>query len=296
MTRLRVGTRGSELALRQTRLVCDALRDVDPSLRIEEVVIRTHGDARPDAAIDADWPMGGFVGAIELALLRGEVDFAVHSFKDLPSAPRRGLMVVATPPREAVHDVLVTRGPREFDAIGPGTRIGTSSPRRAAQLRWFRRGVEVVPIRGNVPSRIARMDELGLDAVMLAAAGVRRLGMCPKHMIELPQDQFVPAPGQGALAVQAREGDAIVDLLSRLDHTPTRRAVTAERAFLAEVGPGCQTAIAALAILNGESIRLMGQLFGAGGQLIQDTVEALEPEAAGVALARALSEKGHSHP
>lgn len=252
MRELRVGTRGSDLALIQTRWVCQRLRAHDPTLVIREVLISTHGDLRPDAPIDDDWPMGGFVGAIEQALLEGRIDVAVHSFKDLPSSSTEGLAIAAVPERAVVNDVLVLREPVGLSSVPQGYRIGTSSPRRAAQWRRFAR-VEIVSIRGNVPTRLARMERESLDGVVLAAAGLNRLSIEPPHMLELPLGEFLPAPAQGALAVQVREGDdAVVAVVSRVDHGPSRLRVEAERALLAVVGPGCHTPVAALAWLADE--------------------------------------------
>ena len=197
MTRLRVGTRGSDLALRHTRWVCDLLRGVDADLEFEEVVIKTHGDIATGQPLDTDFPVGGFVSAIEQALLERRIDFAVHSYKDLPTAPTPGLMIAAVPTRESPHDVLVTRVPVDLGNLPRGIRLGTSSPRRAAQMR--RQGeVEIVPVRGNVPTRVAKVKSGELDGVVLAAAGLKRLGLRPPNLIDLPVDQFVPPPPHGA--------------------------------------------------------------------------------------------------
>jgi len=195
MTELRVGTRASDLALAQTRWVCARIRDIDPTVTLREVLIRTYGDEQPDVPIDESWPAGGFVGAIERALLERRIDFAVHSLKDLPSQVTEGLVIAAVPQREVAHDVLVLREPVLLSSLPKGFRVGTSSPRRAAQWRRFAR-VQIVPMRGNVPTRLARMEREGLDGVILAAAELRRLRINPPHMIELPVADFLPAPGQ----------------------------------------------------------------------------------------------------
>jgi len=272
MTRLRVGTRGSDLALRQTRWVCDLLGAVRTGVEFEGVVIKTHGDIATGQPLDTDFPVGGFVSAIEQALLEKRIDFAVHSYKDLPTAATPGLMIAAVPPREVPHDVLVTRDPVELSNLPRGIRLGTSSPRRAAQFRRLG-DVQIVPIRGNVPTRIAQVGQSGLDGVVLAAAGLKRLGLRPPNLIDLPIDQFVPAPAQGALAVQIREGDSIVKLISAIEHDPSRRAVEAERSFLRSLHAGCHTPVGALAKVSGSTITLHGQLFSDDGLRMVEGVE-----------------------
>lgn len=281
MTRLRVGTRGSELALRQTRWVCDLLRSGHAGLEFDEIVIKTHGDLATGQPLDTDFPVGGFVSAIEQALLDGRIDFAVHSYKDLPTAATPGLMIAAVPTREVPHDVLVTRKPVDLSNLPRGIRLGTSSPRRAAQMR--RQGeVDIVPIRGNVPSRIAQVDKGGLDGVVLAAAGLKRLGLRPPNLIDLPIDRFMPAPAQGALAVQVREGDAIAVLLAAIEHRPSRRAVEAERSFLRHLHAGCHTPVGALATVRGSTITLHGQLFSDDGlRMVEGTATGDDPQSLG---------------
>lgn len=280
MIRLRVGTRGSELALRQTRWVCDLLRAVHAGLEFEEVVIKTHGDIATGQPLDTDFPVGGFVGAIEQALLDERIVFAVHSYKDLPTAATPGLVIAAVPAREAPHDVLVTCQPVDLSSLPRGIRLGTSSPRRAAQMR--RQGeVEIVPIRGNVPSRIAQVGK-GLDGVVLAAAGLKRLGLHPPNRIDLPVDRFVPAPAQGALAVQVREGDPKVTLLAVIEHNPSRRSVEAERSFLRHLHAGCHTPVGALATVSGSTIALHGQLFSDDGlRMAEGTATGDDPQSLG---------------
>ncbi len=272
MTSLRVGTRGSELAICQTRWVCDRLRKAHPSLTIEEVIIKTYGDVAKDQLFSGDWPLGGFVGAIEKALSDGRIEFAVHSYKDLQTATTPGLIVAAVPAREEVHDVLVTKVDIELSKLPSGFRIGTSSPRRAAQLRRIA-NVEIVPIRGNVPTRIKKLQSEELDGVVLAAAGMKRLGLDPRHRIDLPTDRFVPAPAQGALAIQAREHDSVIEMLTAIDHTPSRLAVQAERVFLQVSEAGCHSPLGALAAMDGDRISLHGQIFSDDGERMVEGVE-----------------------
>ena len=288
MTRLKVGTRGSLLALTQTRWVCAQLKSAHPGLIIEEVIITTHGDAVTDRPFDASWPVGSFVTALEEALLREEVDFAVHSYKDLPTESPEGLVIAAVPPREAAHDVLVTPAPAELDNLPAGFRVGTSSPRRVAQMRRLG-DIQTVPIRGNVPTRLKKIEQKDLDGVVLAAAGLNRLGIEPAHVLILPPERFVPAPAQGALAVQTRvEGEAS-EFVSVLEHTPTRRAVEAERSVLAGVNAGCQTPVGAWATIDGPMIELRGQLFSDDGIHLAEAIERGEdPHTVGHTLAKRL--------
>jgi hydroxymethylbilane synthase len=286
---LRVGTRGSDLALAQTRWVIDRLRQIAPALKVETVTIETQGDRYTGPIGDEHWPIGGFVGAIESALLAGRIDAAVHSYKDLPTAETPGLVIAAVPHRELPDDVLVTAEPFVADGPSRRLRIGTSSARRAAQLRWFFPSVDVVPVRGNVPTRLAKVRALDLDGVVLAAAGLCRLGIVPEHAVALPIDRFVPAPAQGALAVQIRAGDDRSPL-AQLDHPTTRLAITAERSFLAALGAGCQTPAGAIAMIQDDEIRLLGQLFSKDGTRIgQDVEVGPDPAALGEILAGRLA-------
>lgn len=291
MTRLRVGTRGSDLALRQTRWVCDLLQAVHAGVELEEVVIKTHGDIATGQPLDTDFPVGGFVSAIEQALLDGRIDFAVHSYKDLPTAVTLGLIIAAVPTREAPHDVLVTRDPVDLSNLPQGIRLGTSSPRRAAQMR--RQGaVEIVPVRGNVPTRVAKVESGELDGVVLAAAGLKRLGLRPPNLIDLPLDWFVPAPAQGALAVQVREGDAIAALLAPIEHRPSRSAVESERSFLRNLHAGCHTPVGALAMVFDGTISLRGQLFSDdGSRMVEGGEIGDDPHTIGARLAENLARK-----
>jgi hydroxymethylbilane synthase len=288
MTCLRVGTRGSDLALCQTRVVCDALRKLQPSLDIQEVVIKSHGDHLSEQPFGGDWPVGAFVQALEQALLNQQVDFVVHSFKDVQTAPTPGLTIAAVPAREVVHDVLLTKMPVSLDRLPAGFRVGTGSPRRSAQFR--RLGpIQVVPIRGNVPTRIKKLDSPDLDGIVLAAAGLRRLGITQPFSTDLPLDHFLPAPAQGALAIQCRIGEAMVALLQPLEDSNTRATVEAERSFLRGVEAGCQTPAAALATLDGMDITLRAQLFSDDGlRLAEGTLTGQDPIALGLSMAERL--------
>ncbi len=294
MTLLRVGTRGSALALRQTRWVIGELHKRPPELEFEEVIIKTHGDVAHDQPFESsNWPVGGFVGAIEQALLASDIDFAVHSYKDLPSVGPEELVIAAVPLRAAVHDVLLTRQAIDIEQLPNGFRIGTSSPRRRAQFLRFA-GVETVPIRGNVPTRVKKMETGQVDGVVLAAAGLERLGLTAPHMMDLTTDRFVPAPRQGALAIQTRRDSTARDILAVLDHQPSRRAVDAEGSFLAAVDAGCRTPVAALAKVSDRGVELHAQLFSDDGRdLAQGSETGSNPSQLGALLGQRLKKQLH---
>jgi hydroxymethylbilane synthase len=243
-TTLRIGTRGSALARTQTSTVADAL-----GVPVELVPIVTDGD-RSAAALTQLGGTGVFVSALRAALLAGEIDVAVHSYKDLPTAPADGIALAAVPRREDPRDALVARDGRTLAELPPGARVGTGSPRRAAQLRALGYGLEIVPVRGNVDTRLAKVRDGGLDAVVLALAGLRRLGRTDEVSEVLDPIQVLPAPAQGALAVECRASDdAARALLGTLDDVDTRAAVTAERALLAALEAGCTAPVGALAVV-----------------------------------------------
>jgi len=241
---IRLATRGSALALAQARMVADAL--VAGGARVETLTIRTEGDRRADARLAAIGGKGLFVREIEHALLRGEADVAVHSLKDLPAEMPDGLTLAVFPEREDPRDVLVTRAPGGLEDLPRGAVVGTSSPRRRAIVLSLRADLVVTPIRGNVDTRLAKLATGEWAAVLLAAAGLRRLGLAPRYTTPLPPDVFVPAIGQGVLAVQARADDAAtLAALAPLDHAPTRACALAERAFLTRLGGSCVTPMGA---------------------------------------------------
>ena len=245
---MRLATRSSPLAMVQARLVADALSAHGADVEI--VPLRTEGDRRLTARLAEIGGKGLFVREIEEALLDGRADVAVHSLKDLPVETPDGLTLAAFPERAAAHDVLVCRRDGGLGGLRPGARVGTSSPRRRALVLDARPDVAVEPIRGNVETRLARLDD-GLDAVVLAAAGLARLGLEPAHAVALPVEAFVPAVGQGILGVQARKDDhRTLSWLEMIDHPATRAAATAERAFLTRLGGSCTTALGAHAALG----------------------------------------------
>jgi hydroxymethylbilane synthase len=250
---LRLGTRGSQLARTQSQAVADAITAATGT-PVELVHIVTEGD-RSSAAIAQLRGTGVFVAAIRRALLEGSVDLAVHSYKDLPTGAEPGLIIAAVPTRQDPRDALVARDGLTLGELPPGSKIGTGAPRRVAQLRALGLGLDVVPIRGNVDTRMGRVAEGDLDAVVLARAGLARLGRLDAISETLDPLQVLPAPAQGALAVECRTSDARTrELLGRLEDAAVRACVTAERATLAALEAGCSAPVAAYAELaEGES-------------------------------------------
>jgi hydroxymethylbilane synthase len=258
---LRVGTRKSPLALAQTELVLTALRRSGPGTSFEVVPITTAGDRNRTVGSSPD-----FTDRISAAVESGEVDLAVHSAKDLPVRPERGVRIAAFPPRGDVGDVLVGRADTPLDPPPPGTRIGSSSVRRRAQLLREWPGVLVPDVRGNAGTRIRLVDSGALEAVVLAAAGVRRLGLSARIGRTLPIPRFLPAPGQGALAVEVRYGDRAVDRVVRaIDHGPTRAAVLAERTCASALGADCDIPLGVLARVRSETLTIDAELFNRSG-------------------------------
>jgi hydroxymethylbilane synthase len=239
---LRVGTRASALARTQTQHVIDAL-----GVDVDVVPIVTHGD-RSSASMAQIGGTGVFVSALREALLAGEIDVAVHSFKDLPTAPADGIVIAAVPAREDPRDALVARDGLTLGALPAGSRVGTGAPRRVAQLNALGLGLEVVELRGNVDTRLGKVESGELDAVVLALAGLRRLGRAGEVTEILDPIQVLPAPAQGALAIECRASDDDARaVLAALDHADTRAAVAAERALLAALEAGCTAPVGALA-------------------------------------------------
>ena len=253
MSRICVGSRGSPLALRQAEIVCNELERHHPDIETGIRVIRTSGDRpRPEPQFAGLSVKRMFVKEIEDALLGEEIDLAVHSLKDLPSELPPGLCLAAIPEREDPRDALVTSlGTRCPEEIPRNGRIGTSSLRRTVQLRLLRPDLEILPLRGNVGTRIRKMEEQRLDGIVLAAAGLKRLGLDDRIAFTFSQDQMLSAIGQGALAVECRCDDRQTrKLLAPVDHPPTRACTDAERRFLERMGGGCQVPMGAHASLT----------------------------------------------
>jgi hydroxymethylbilane synthase len=253
MTVTRIGTRASALALAQSRLVADRLsRQVSDDVVLVEITSRGDRDSSPLVQIGGT---GVFVSALRDALMAGEIDLAEHSLKDQPTAPAQYLTLAAIPEREDPRDVLVARDGLALAELPKGSLVGTGSPRRAAQIRALGRGLRVDPIRGNVDTRISLVQQRRMDAVVLAKAGLSRLGRLHEVTETFDPHLMLPAPGQGALAIECRAGDAaMIAALSALDHRSTRSAVTAERSLLAALEAGCTAPVGALAeIASGEA-------------------------------------------
>lgn len=287
--KIRVGTRGSALALAQTRGVCAWLSSRYAGIAIEVVRIRTTGDIRSRDPISSMAGRGVFVDAIEQSVRIGEIDFAVHSAKDLPARDAQGLYIAAYPPREDARDILVCRHNSDLRSLPPKATVGTSSQRRASQVNAVRPDLEVLEMRGNVDTRLRKLDDGEFDAIILAAAGLVRLSL--EHRISewLSLDDFLPAPAQGALAVQVRDDDAdLADAFSALNDAATSQAVTAERSFLARLGTGCTSPVAAYGTVVGSELTLTGFLHSRNGNTFRHKV--VGPSDQGVTLGETLAD------
>ncbi len=293
---LRAATRGSALALWQTRHVAELLGGVDPSVTLEEVIVSTVGDRRTDVPIHTMGGKGIFVKEVQAAVLDGRADIAVHSGKDMPAVSPAGLVLAAVPRRADARDALV--GCR-FDDLPTGARIGTGSVRRRAQLAWHRPDLVFSEIRGNIATRLAKAQDF--DAIVMAAAAIDRLGEEPPIIDRLDPGILLPQVAQGALTIECRADDSdIRGLLAAIEHAPTRRVVDAERAFLAELGGDCSLPAGAHAVLvdgnagvSGDvgpgEIELTGMLSTLDGRvLIRETRLGDDPEELGRSVARYL--------
>lgn len=292
---MRLGTRGSPLALAQARAVAALLAE-RAGTQVEIVTIRTSGDRDAHASLAATGDVGFFTKEIEESLLRGAIDLAVHSMKDLPTTMPGGLAIGAVPLREKPFDVLVTRDGASLAALPAGARVATSSPRRRAQLLAARRDLAIVEIRGNVETRLGRLDAGACDAIVLAQAGLARLGLLSRTAVPLSTDDFVPAPGQGAIAVQIREVDAATRrAVAAIDDADAHAATDAERAFLAALGGGCRVPIGAMCRRQNAAISLIGWISDPDGATIlrgQLDGDAARPQDLGRALASQLLDQG----
>jgi hydroxymethylbilane synthase len=297
LTTLKIATRGSALALWQAEHVRARLQANDPALTVELVVLKTRGDKIVDRALSEVGGKGLFVKEIEEAVLDGRADLAVHSMKDLPAETPAELMIAAVPEREDPRDALVVAArldARDLESLPHGARVGTSSLRRVAQLKAKRGDLELVPLRGNVDTRLRKLDEGALDAIVLACAGLKRLGHADRITRALAVDESLPAIGQGALAIECRGGDeATRARLHALDHRATAIAVAAERGFLARLEGDCKTPLAAHATFDGERVWLRG-LVGApdGSALLTDSLDGAASDGASAAsIGRVLAER-----
>ncbi len=255
-----IGTRGSRLALAQTAIVRAALEAALPSARLLVREIKTEGDVS-SAPLSVIGGTGVFTRAIEDALLRRDVDIAVHSLKDLPPRLPRGLMIAAVPARGDPRDALVTRDGRKLADLPTGARIGTGSQRRAVQIRALRPDVETVEIRGNVDTRIRKVEQGDYDGAILALAGLQRLGLETKAAQLFTLDEIIPAVGQACLTIEVRADDhEAIELVRAIDHAPSHAAAGGERAFLARLGAGCALPVGAHANASGETLTITALL------------------------------------
>ncbi len=293
---IRIGTRGSPLAVWQAEWVRSRLHALYPQYETELVKIKTTGDKILDVPLAQVGGKGLFVKEIETALLEGRVDLAVHSMKDMPAEIPQGLCFGAMPERENPLDVLISRNGDSIKDLPKGARLGSSSLRRGAQVRHVRPDITVHPLRGNLDTRIRKLETEGLDAIIVAAAGVKRLGLKAYITEYLPEAIMLPAIGQGALAIETRDDDdSTLRLIAPLDHRETRLAVKSERAFLARLEGGCQVPIAGRAKIVGDELELIGLVAEVDGSvLLRETITGRvdHPEKLGVELANRLLKQG----
>lgn len=293
--RVTVGTRGSRLAVVQTGTVVSRLRELNPGLDISTLEIVTAGDRDRSSPLEK-LGVNVFVKELEEALLDGRIDLAVHSLKDLPTEMPAGLGLLAVAERADPRDVLIAREPLE--TLPAGARIGTDSLRRSLQLWSCRPDLKVISIRGNVDTRLRKVETGEVAGVILAAAGIERLGSAGSITQYLPFEHFLPAVGQGALAIEGRLGDRrCLDIVAPINHLPTWTSILAERAFLLALGGGCRAPIAALATVDQGHLRLEGMVGGTKSKAVLRSSEegtAAAPEEVGVGLARRLLGMGAS--
>ncbi len=293
---IQIGTRGSPLALAQTRWVVDLINERHPDIRVNLIKIKTTGDRVLDTPLADIGGKGLFVKEIEEALISGEIDVAVHSMKDLPGELPEGLYIGIIPEREDSRDVMISQNGLSFKGLPGRSSIGTSSMRRSSQILRHRPDLKIVPLRGNLDTRIKKLDAENFQAVVVAAAGLNRLGIYDRRVRVLPIELMLPAIGQGALALELRKQDkATADILRFLDHYPTRVAVEAERGFLRKLQAGCQLPVAAHAAFKGSLIEMSGMVASPDGkEFYLDVIEG-KPESSGqlgAALADRLLEAG----
>jgi len=293
---IKIGTRGRKLALWQSNWVQSALNEKFPGQRIELVTIKTKGDKILDVPLAKVGGKGLFVKEIEQALLESRIDLAVHSMKDMPAEIPEGLCIGAVPQREDPADVLVAREGLTFSQLKRGAVIGTSSLRRAAQLKHARSDLTIAPLRGNLDTRLKKLQTENLDAIVLAAAGIKRLNLTDRITEYLRADVMLPAVGQGALCIEMRQDDPVIGpMLAALDHPNSRAVVLGERAFLNRLGGSCQVPIAGHGEIVAATFNLTGLVADVdGSRLIKASLSgpADNTEDIGVKLAEQLIERG----
>jgi hydroxymethylbilane synthase len=293
---LRIGTRGSPLALKQAQLVREALTAHGlAASKVELVPIRTSGDKIQDRPLAEAGGKGLFAKEIEQALLEGEIDLAVHSAKDLPTILPAGLMLAATLAREDARDAFISRRAKSLRELGAGSTLGTASLRRQAMVKRLRPDLRVVTFRGNVETRLRKLDAGEADATLLALAGLNRLGLASAATAILSVEDFLPAVGQGAIGIEVRAADARVrDLLAAINHAETMIALVAERAFLAELDGSCRTPIAGHAEVADGALRFHGMILKPDGSEAHETRregDARDAEALGADAGRELKRR-----
>ena len=293
---LTVGTRGSKLSLIQTENILDKLKLIHPELQFKIKVIKTLGDKERKKPLFTIDRKGIFEKEIDLAIVKREIDFAVHSLKDVPTLESSETAIVAIPKRSSPHDVLISKDKVPLDALAKGAVIGTGSLRRLAQVKFLRPDLEVVPIRGNVDTRIQKVQRGEFDGVIVAEAGLERMGLESLIAERFSLDRFTPAAGQGALAIIARKDNAdVMELLRSIDHPPTRAEVTAERSLVLALEGGCRVPIGAIGRADNRALSLFGCIFSVNGQKkISSSAEGSLDEAQdlGKKVAQSLMEQG----
>ena len=293
---IRIGTRASLLALRQTNLVKETLSKHFPDASFEVVAIKTKADKKENAPLSSIAGEGVFVKELEEALLSNLVDMAVHSLKDMPLDLPGGLKIAAVLKRDDARDALVCRQAKNIDGLAPGSRVGASSLRRQAQIRLHRKDLEPLEIRGNIDTRLRKLDEGKYDAIIVAACGLMRLGLNDRITQRFEMDFMLPEPGQGAIAIEARAGDSeILKISEYIDDKETFFCASAERAFLKALGGGCRVPVGAYAEIQDKTLALTGAVIALDGSVqVRDKVsgESSNPETVGTLLAEKLQEKG----
>jgi hydroxymethylbilane synthase len=294
---LTIGSRGSALALAQTHWIRDRILERYPGTAIRIQIIRTSADRDTKSSLRSSSAIGVFVKEIEDALLAREIDLAIHSMKDVPTRIPDALEIAAIPVREDVRDALITPGPiAAVTDLPQGAVVGTGSIRRQAQLLALRPDLQIKDIRGNVDTRLQKLADGSYQAVVLACAGLNRLGLTDKITLPIPVSQMLPAPGQGALALETRKNDtSIQELIAHINNPGTAAAVVAERAFLRGVGGGCNSPVAVHGYFQDEQLKLEGLVASPDGRRIvrkSDTASREQAEQCGIALAEAVLEAG----
>ncbi len=293
---IKIGTRGSQLALWQANWVKSAIQVYQKDISVTLEIIKTTGDKILDVPLAKVGGKGLFVKEIEEALLDGRIDIAVHSMKDMPAQLPEGLCIGAIPERENPHDVLISKNDLPLSDLPKGAGIGTSSLRRSSQLKHIRPDLVILPLRGNLDTRIRKIEEEKLDAIVLAAAGLRRLNYSDRISQYLPLEVMLPAVGQGALCIETRKDDPnVLPIVDTMNHAETRMVVLAERAFLSRLEGGCQVPIAAFGQMEEEKLILTGLVADIEGKAVirkSLTASCLMAEQIGVDLAEKILEMG----